>query len=482
MKRLLLPALLVYSVILFRASHQSVTLDEADAYLGFSTGEPHFTYFPHSSNHVLNSLLSRHITALAGLSPLTFRSAALIGAALYLLAAAWIATRLAGVPANRPLQFLGFAVLTLNPFILDYLVAARGYALALGFLAAAVTLAWRMIEGKPSLLNSALLSICCGLSFSANFSFAFALGSTVAAFLLTLLVIRTPLTRWLMIAAATTLPAVAVAYAIVAEMLREFPRSQLYYGAETWAESWTEMLDAVFPTRNYSITAVNLEPLLTAARHAAPYLIWVPLAIALWAAFKSPAWPIRFVWLALIFTFAAHSLAHAVNNLLLPMDRTGLFIAFFLSILAVYAANSAPAWQARAAAASVLCAALAVFALAFHPTYFRIWTFDLDVDRGFLSLAQYTRDHPEAKIESVGSNWRYCGTYNFYNRAWNANIPKCDFIELDKPALESRSAYFLHAQGQSQFISKGTLDIIYQGPVSGLVVGVVRTNKNEPPE
>lgn len=107
-----------------------------------------------------------------------------------------------------------------------------------------------------------------------------------------------------------------------------------------------------------------------------------------------------------------------------------------------------------------------MFALAFRTNYFRIWEFDLDVDRGFAALVEYGKDH---RIESVGSTWRYAGAYNFYRKATGANVPVCDFIDQDNPP--PRDVYFLNVPGQADFIANARLNVIYQGPVSGLVVG-----------
>lgn len=90
MRRLLVPALLVYSIILFRASHQAVTLDEADSFNNFANN----AFYASSGNHVLNSLLARTLTGTFPLSQFTFRLPAMMGAALYLFAAASIVTRL----------------------------------------------------------------------------------------------------------------------------------------------------------------------------------------------------------------------------------------------------------------------------------------------------------------------------------------------------------------------------------------------------
>ena len=462
MRRLLVPGILVYAIILFRAAHQAVTLDEADGFLNFATGNMSMSYFPSSGNHVLHSLLARFSTQVFGVSQFSFRIPAMIGAALYLSAAASITKRIA--PTR---QLLGFAILTLNPFVLDYLIASRGYALALGLLAVTVALAMRIVEDSPTLSaalrDSAILSVCCALAVAANFSFAFCIISTVAAFLLAVKLVGR---QWIYIAAAATLPGLAVGYALIGQTIQNYPRSQLYYGAGTWAEMWTEMLDAVYPRQNLSLQLIDIEPVLTAARHAAAFLVPIPLMIGLWAVLSTKSWPMRFVWLALTFTLAAHGLAHSLQGVLLPLDRTSLFIAFFLSLIAIHGAAAASVGMGRRASTAVLWASLGVFALALRTNYFRIWDFDLDTDRGFAAYVQYARQH---SVESVGCTWRYGGAYNFYLLASGASLPKCDYIDQDNPP--PRTAYFLHTPGQAEFIAKAELNVIYRGPVSGLVVG-----------
>ena len=467
MRQLLIAVLIIYSVILFRASHQAVTIDEADSFNNFANEH---IFYPSSGNHVLNSLLARESTRLFGSSQFTFRIPSMIGAAFYLLASAAIAGRLA--PNHQALRLLGFAILTLNPFILDYLIASRGYFLALGFLASAVILAFRVIDGKlapgRAIGESICISLCLALSFVANFSFAFTVIATLGAFLLTLLLTKTPARQWIAIVAASTLPGAAFAYVLVGQTLRAFPRSQLYYGAQSWNEMWTEMLNACYPRENLSVQAIHLEPVLTAARLAAPYLLPILIAAALWAGFTVKDWPTRFVWLALGFTLAAHGLAHAFQGLLLPLDRTSLFILFFLSVLAIHGAVSAPSPFARRAATAVLCASVVVFVLSFRTNYFRIWYWDMDTDRGFNAVAEYTRTH---SLKSAGCSFRYAGAYNFYRKAAGSErVPACDFINEDNP--EPRDVYFVISPFQDEFIARAKLRVIYQGPVTGMVVGV----------
>lgn len=132
---LLFVAAFAFTLVVTRAALQSATLDEADSYLGYSALSWPSHWYPTSGNHVLNSTVVRLFTTVFGLSHLTFRSGAIIGAAVFITSAYLLCVILVEAPLIRwPL----FLCLVFNPFILDYLVASRGYSLALGFLMGAV--------------------------------------------------------------------------------------------------------------------------------------------------------------------------------------------------------------------------------------------------------------------------------------------------------------------------------------------------------
>src|SRR5262249_6676530 len=129
-RTLLVTALFAMLWLIARAHVQSVTIDEADTWLAYA-GAPFPAYWtPAANNHVLNSMLIRLFTAIFGLWHLTLRAPALLGGAIYIGAAYALVTALA---EDLFLQWPLFVCLVYNPFVMDYLVAARGYGLALAF-------------------------------------------------------------------------------------------------------------------------------------------------------------------------------------------------------------------------------------------------------------------------------------------------------------------------------------------------------------
>jgi 4-amino-4-deoxy-L-arabinose transferase-like glycosyltransferase len=151
----------------YRAATSSFTHDES---LSFAI----FTWAPDlgstANNHLLNTWLMRLCSSLFGNSELSLRSPNIVAHAIYLVSTLLLLKRL-----EQPLiQVVGFVLLALNPFVLDFFSLARGYGLALAFLMASLYLLARAHEEEPAGRRAiyAFLSILgAALALLANFSF-----------------------------------------------------------------------------------------------------------------------------------------------------------------------------------------------------------------------------------------------------------------------------------------------------------------------
>lgn len=122
--------LMVVAQSSYRAAHQSIAHDEACTYNWFIASPANvFNYDP--NNHVLATYLEMACVAALGASELTLRLPTLLATLLY-VGAVVLLVRIA-VPSPTWAVATG-ALLLLNPLVLDYLVQARGYGLALAFL------------------------------------------------------------------------------------------------------------------------------------------------------------------------------------------------------------------------------------------------------------------------------------------------------------------------------------------------------------
>src|SRR5712692_9648273 len=140
----------LWLVCLYRAVTQSIVHDEALTYQLYLAGPAARIFDSFSANHhFLNTILMRMSVGLLGLSEWSMRLPALAGAALYFAAAYRISVReFRGTLAS----LLTAALLTLNPMVLDFMVAARGYGMGLALLtwAFAVLLSYLREPGAES--------------------------------------------------------------------------------------------------------------------------------------------------------------------------------------------------------------------------------------------------------------------------------------------------------------------------------------------
>src|SRR5471032_3022245 len=138
----------LFAVNVYRAATQSVTPDEARTYNRF-VGPPLREAFRvmTANNHVLNTLLAILSTSYFHLTDLALRLPSVLCGGLYLWAVYRLSRRTFGTGL---LCLAAVALLSLNPLVLDYLSAARGYGMALAFWMWALELMLEYLEsGQP---------------------------------------------------------------------------------------------------------------------------------------------------------------------------------------------------------------------------------------------------------------------------------------------------------------------------------------------
>lgn len=178
----------LFAVNLYRAAVQSITHDEALTWGWFLSG-PFSQVFGSSAgnHHPLHHLLCKIAVELFGVSEFSLRIPSLLGGLLYFAAAFRLSALLFG---ERWLFLLSVALLSLNPFTLDYLSCARGYGGAAAFFLWSV---YRIVQylseapdpkqpGRPArLLRHA--GVALGLSLGFNLTMVIPAAGLVAAVL-----------------------------------------------------------------------------------------------------------------------------------------------------------------------------------------------------------------------------------------------------------------------------------------------------------
>jgi hypothetical protein len=165
---------LVASLTVYRAKTQTIAHDEALEYEWFLDGGVYRVLQFNVTNHILFTLIAKPIVWTLGTSEFLLRLPSLLGSTIYLLAAYLLSRRLFG---EGILLFLSVAMLCLNPQILDFMPAARGYILGLAALIVAIY-AMTVLVGRGELnpgdrawkWGCAVASVALAMSVAANLS------------------------------------------------------------------------------------------------------------------------------------------------------------------------------------------------------------------------------------------------------------------------------------------------------------------------
>jgi hypothetical protein len=481
------PGLLFAAVSAFlwaiaRACVQSVTMDEADTYLKFAGRTDIFHWFPAANNHILNSALIRLFTSIFGLSHLTLRLPALLGAGIYIAACLYICALLSDKLAlTLPL----FICLVYNPFVADFFTLARGYGMGAAFLVCAIAaIASIPLRETPPVKGLAASSVFAALSFCANFSFAFANLAVLATgfWWISRSIPGSRGFKWRWLAAAA-LPGALVTALISLPTIFQWPSGQLY----DFAMSLRQWFGSVI---HWSLVEVNPEvanPLVSWILHHIEHRLFPALGLAV-------AWRLAVLFLnrrsigespitglaamlgsALALAVLTHWIVFHAFGLLLPYNRTALFCVplgtLFVGALAAAPMNSrAPTVSARASAiacVTVLCAFAVYFLFCMRLTWTGEMRADADVRSAYSALAPYNHTYC---VDTVGASWLYSSVLDFY-RVLSGRESFTEF-QPGLPLPKDLSVYVVNAKGDREFIDDQHLSVVYRGVLTDLVIAV----------
>uniref|UniRef100_Q01PI6 Glycosyltransferase RgtA/B/C/D-like domain-containing protein n=1 Tax=Solibacter usitatus (strain Ellin6076) TaxID=234267 RepID=Q01PI6_SOLUE len=435
-----------------RACVQSITIDEADTYLAWVARPNPSHWEAASNNHVLNSLLMRLFTSVFGVSHLTVRAPALLGAAIYIASIYLLCVRLA--PALQ-LQWPLFVCLVYNPFIFDHLVAARGYALALGFLTAALAIGAYCL---PDLSTCAMTSVCLALSFAANFSFAFVdLAAMLAIFIWACARTQAIQARARLLGACV-LPGLLVSVFVSAPGVLHWPKGQLEYGAHSLRETFHTVAEASLYRPNPQI----VNPILLGwIEQGRVYLLPLVLALAAWQwARHRNAFAMALLAIAAA-ALGAHWLTLKLFHVLLPRDRTAIWIVPLLTLaIGAAAAN-------RRALTCMLYVMSIYYLLCLRLTYFKEWSWDADVNRIYPVVAWYNHTYG---VTDVASSWLYSASLNFYRL--QSGRESLDEIPGQLQPSGGHALYVLNWAFDEAFLKEQHLRVVYRAPDTDAVVAI----------
>jgi len=382
---LALTAAVAMALVVFRAWTQAITIDEASTYVFFVQDISPLHWLGSTNNHVLNSALMRLSTLLFGVSEISVRLPAMLGAGLYISACYRFCRRLEG---GILLRWTALVCLIYSPFILDYLVAARGYSLALGFLMTA------LVAESKTLRDCIQISTAIGLCFASNFSFAFACAAVmVARFIGSWRESGIPRRR---LVAAYVVPPLLVTWLLVAPALLNFPRAELWYGSRSLLDAFRSLLESQLS-------------------HRSAWLYLIPGLISLaWLVQSRKSLPATAQLFGGVFlaTAVLHFAAFHLLGLLYPLDRTGIFFVPLLFGALASATTTPGGWLRRAQIGALLFVA-ALNLASLRLDHFEEWHFDADTNKIYSVLSCL---HERQQVDQVAADWPYIAALNFYRK------------------------------------------------------------------
>lgn len=473
--------------IVARAAIQSITIDEADAFLFYAWPANPSHWEAASGNHLLNSLLMRLFTGLFGLSAVTVRMPSLLGAALY-IAAAWRLVRL--ISEEWTLQLPLFVCLVYNPFVMDHLVAGRGYSLATGCLLAAIALAAGVTASDAAAQPPSPYRTCCwcslllALSFCGTYSFAVVDAVTLACIFVWFA--RRGGVRYPALLAACIGPGLLLTAFLAGSILVDWRKISLAWGAHRLGETARSVIESSYYEPSPYLLSPPiyqfvsnwhwlLFPLLGVACLA--YLIVVVRA---WPALRDQpsrrlaAWGISATSILLV-TLAIHRLMYRLARVLMPLGRRAVFLVPLCllaigALLALRAVSRKAAWV-RDAALAMLWVTAAYFLSCLRLTYFMEWKYNADARELYSVVAYYNHTY---RVRDLSSNWRYVAVLNFYRvLSGRENLEEVPSGPAELAVYPpGKPLYVLFHDSDMPFIEREKLKVVYHNPMSGAAVAI----------
>ncbi len=407
--------LAVFSVCVYRAATQSITVDEAYVYEKYIQGKrigEVFTIKYNSANHVLQTLLAYRSVHTFGRSEWAIRLPSLIGAFFYFLGI-W---RLGFyVFRRRAFAVLAIGLLAMNPLLLDHMSLARGYALALALFTWSLYYSVRFFRERKS-RDLVIAGVALGLSVAANLTFVIP-GIGLVIMVLT----RLPSIRLtLQYCTAGLVPAVL----LLAVPLSTVERGQFYFGNADLRGCLMDLGDiSLLYGGSAPIHPENTIPYHTKMRTA---VFWVFPAIfglvaILWIwnlRSRAPAGVFQLTAGSLVIAVLFLVLGHRFFNLLYPYDRTGLYLIFLFPLAVVAAIDLAWDWDVAAKVVTVpatvlMTMVLLAYGLEFHTGRFIEWPFAADVKGRLASIHSQVSRRPVR----LGGSSVFPYMVNFYRDA-----------------------------------------------------------------
>ena len=416
----------------YRAATQSVTHDEAYTFLRFADGPFWRVYSTFdANNHVLNTMLMWVPVHVFGLSAFAMRLPSLAGGLALTVGCFFLLKDV----RSAAFRWVAFLAICLNPMLLDFSVAARGYSLALAFFVWAL---WFLMRGSPAMAGALL-----GCAASANLAMAFPVLAVVGA--AALAAPGSVRERWRTVREALVY-AIAVFAVVCFGALRTAHLSQFYDGMPTLKAA---VLELMFTSIHARPDHTGLFGSIETARVIAYYLLPLAAAIMLWLTPRiwREDWRKAIPPASLAVTIAGLIVAHKVFGLVYPTARTCLYAVVLTAWAWAVAGDAIRNRVTRGVwlAAGVILAVQ--FAMQIQGRYFQIWWLQADEKQMAQAIADWGRGRADGSV-AVETFWIHQPSLEFYRKSMGIRALK-PVERRDEVTLEGHDVYI---------VSEGALD------------------------
>lgn len=479
LSNLLALALMMFlaAVNLFRAATQSITADEAFTYNHFAGGDEPLRVYD-ANNHVLFTWLARLSVGIFGPSELSLRLPSVLGGWLYFAGVYRLASLLF---AEGWLFLLAAASLTLNPFVLDFLSAARGYGLAMAFFIWAIyELARGMQEEDLPAARVHRAAIWLALAAASNLTLgppAAALGATFSL----LAVWRWPplACRLSWLARHLVLPCALLAIAILALPLRTATRANFYAGVDSLRQTLQGLVFYSFcharpEAPSYLATLlwdwshwfvpgvfglVALACVVLMTRAAQRGLIGLRPAERVLLLAGGTAW----------LTLGLLAAAYRGFGLKYPVDRTAVYWIPLFTLLCVVGLQAIRPtlvfWLAGPPTCLFLSLAVVQYGLQFNTRFYAQWRWDAST-KHIVNLIRAREASAPRQGVRVGATWLFEPSLNFYRQRYG--LRWLERVTRDGPRGQF-DYYVLHGEDRS-LLGELQLVVLHDDAFSGTVL------------
>jgi hypothetical protein len=449
--------LALFSLNVYRAWTQSITIDEAYTYDLYISGSPADIFKVYiANNHVLHTILCRVSVWLFGLSEFTMRIPSLLGGLFYMVTILRLCRYVFG---DGWFTLLSFALLSMSPAVLDYMSAARGYGLALAFFFWAVfhMVIYRMERREASLAKAA---IGLALSVASNLTFAFpgaALGMTFTFWLIRERQGRLALDRFL-------IPCVVIAFAILVAPLAHASKDSFHFGAPDLRASVETVLSIAWAHHGDR----GLHSLLRWAK--IPLMAILALAALMcWRAKKDAAGSLLTLAAgSLIGSVALAVLGNRALQILYPMWRSGLYWIPLFLLTCLLMIHSLPTWRFPFLVAAMLC--LGQFVSQLDVRHYGEWPGDASNRRIAQEIRKHHAANPKSPVRVSAVTWQIEEGLNFYRRMY-----RMDWMQpVDRSPADSSFDYYVALPEDAATLDRLPASEIYEDPATHAIVAVKR--------